>query len=41
MLTNFTSIASKSWRATAVECIDTVNASSVVQTGTALTLVYI
>ena len=40
-LTNFASVAGKSWRATAVEAIDLVDASSVVQTSNIDTVVYI
>ena len=40
-LTNFASVAGKSWRATAVEAIDQVDASSVVQTSKIDTVIYI
>ena len=40
-LTNFASVAGKSWRATAVEAIDLVDASSVVQTSNIDTVIYI
>ena len=40
-LTNFALVAGKSWRATAAEAIDQVDASSVVQTSNIDTVIYI
>ena len=40
-LTHFASVAGKSWRATTVEIIDQVDASSIVQTSVIGTVIYI